>query len=260
MADYNKATNFTAKDGLPTGNAGKIVKGAEIDTELTAISSAIASKSNINSPTFTGTPAAPTASANTNTTQIATTAFVTAADVAERTATTTLTNKTLTSPTINTPTIAGGSITGITDLAVADGGTGQSSYTDGQLLIGNSTGNTLTKATLTAGSGISVTNSAGAITLASTVVSASSNTATSGYITLVNGTIMQWGKVTGTTSSQSISFPIVFPTNVVSITAQFATTGTSGASSWAVNSYTTSGFVFVTGNPGETTFWFAVGY
>lgn len=79
MADYSKATNFTAKDGLPTGNAGKIVKGTEIDTELTAISSAIASKANINSPTFTGTPAAPTASAGTNTTQLATTAFVTAA-------------------------------------------------------------------------------------------------------------------------------------------------------------------------------------
>jgi hypothetical protein len=79
MADYSKATNFTAKDGLPTGNAGKIVKGTEIDTELTAISSAIASKANINSPTFTGTPAAPTASSGTNTTQLATTAFVTAA-------------------------------------------------------------------------------------------------------------------------------------------------------------------------------------
>ena len=79
MADYQKATNFTAKDGLPTGNAGKIVKGTEIDTELTAVSNAIASKADINSPTFTGTPAGPTASSGTNTTQLATTAFVTAA-------------------------------------------------------------------------------------------------------------------------------------------------------------------------------------
>ena len=79
MADYTKATNFTAKDGLPSGNAGKIVKGTEIDTELTAVSNAIASKADINSPTFTGTPAGPTASAGTNTTQLATTAFVTAA-------------------------------------------------------------------------------------------------------------------------------------------------------------------------------------
>jgi hypothetical protein len=79
VADYSKATNFTAKDTLPTGNAGKIVKGTEIDTELTAVSNAIASKANINSPTFTGTPAGPTASSGTNTTQLATTAFVTAA-------------------------------------------------------------------------------------------------------------------------------------------------------------------------------------
>jgi hypothetical protein len=79
MADYNKSTNFTAKDTLPTGNAGKIVKGTEIDIELTAISNAIASKADINSPTFTGTPTAPTASSGTNTTQIATTAFVLAA-------------------------------------------------------------------------------------------------------------------------------------------------------------------------------------
>lgn len=79
MSDYNKATNFTAKDGLPTGDAGKIVKGTEIDTEFTAISNAIASKADINSPSFTGTPVAPTASAGTNTTQLATTAFVTAA-------------------------------------------------------------------------------------------------------------------------------------------------------------------------------------
>ena len=79
MADYNKSTNFTAKDTLPTGNSGKIVKGAEIDTELTAISNAIASKADINSASLTGTPTAPTASAGTNTTQLATTAFVTAA-------------------------------------------------------------------------------------------------------------------------------------------------------------------------------------
>lgn len=79
MSDYVKATNFTAKDALPSGNSGKIIKGTEIDTELTAIASAISSKADINSPTFTGTPAGPTASAGTNTTQFATTAFVTAA-------------------------------------------------------------------------------------------------------------------------------------------------------------------------------------
>ena len=51
------------------------------------------------------------------------------------------------------------------ELAVSRGGTGQSSFTDGQLLIGNSTDNTLTKATLTQGPGINITNAAGAITI-----------------------------------------------------------------------------------------------
>jgi len=82
MANYVKATNFTAKDSLPSGNAGKIIKGAELDTEYTAIASAIASKADLNSPALTGTPTGPTAPANTNTTQLATTAFAVAAAAA----------------------------------------------------------------------------------------------------------------------------------------------------------------------------------
>lgn len=55
-----------------------------------------------------------------------------------------------------------------TVLAVASGGTGQSSYTDGQLLVGDSSTGLLDKATITAGSGISVTNGNGSITIATT--------------------------------------------------------------------------------------------
>jgi len=54
------------------------------------------------SPTFTGTPAAPTAAAATNTTQLATTAFV----FAERSNTATLTGKTLTTPKLTGYTVA----------------------------------------------------------------------------------------------------------------------------------------------------------
>jgi hypothetical protein len=79
MSDYSKSTNFTTKDTLPTGNAGKIVKGTELDTEFTAVASAIASKADVSSPALLGTPTAPTASAGSNTTQIANTSFVTAA-------------------------------------------------------------------------------------------------------------------------------------------------------------------------------------
>lgn len=50
-------------------------------------------------------------------------------------------------------------------LPVANGGTGDTTYTNGQLLIGNTTGNTLTKSTLTAGSGVTITNGTGSITI-----------------------------------------------------------------------------------------------
>ena len=64
-------------------------------------------------------------------------------------------------------TIATGTWEGTT-VAVDQGGTGQTSYTNGQLLIGNTTGNTLTKATLTAGSNITITEGAGSISIAAT--------------------------------------------------------------------------------------------
>lgn len=95
MSNYTKATNFATKDTLPSGNSGKIVKGTEIDDEFNAIASAISSKADTASPSFTGTPAAPTAASGSNTTQIATTAFVTNAVTDERTATATLTGKTV---------------------------------------------------------------------------------------------------------------------------------------------------------------------
>ena len=79
MSNCTKATNFTAKDSLTTGDPGKLIKGSEIDAEYTAIATAITSKADTASPTFTGTPSAPTASFGTSTTQIATTAFVQAA-------------------------------------------------------------------------------------------------------------------------------------------------------------------------------------
>ena len=53
-------------------------------------------------------------------------------------------------------------------LPVASGGTGQSTFTNGQLLIGNSTGNTLAKSTLTAGANINISNGTGSITISVT--------------------------------------------------------------------------------------------
>lgn len=67
-AVYDNATQ--SKSGLMSA-ADKIT--------LAEVNDAIATKSNIESPAFTGTPLAPTAAAGTKTTQIATTAFVSSA-------------------------------------------------------------------------------------------------------------------------------------------------------------------------------------
>ena len=55
MSSYTKSTNFATKDTLPSGNPLKIVRGVEIDTEFNSIATAIDSKSDSISPTFTGT-------------------------------------------------------------------------------------------------------------------------------------------------------------------------------------------------------------
>jgi len=82
MSDYTKSTNFSTKDNLSSGNPLKIVKGTEIDTEFNNIATAIATKADLASPTFTGTPTLPsgtiatTQSSTDSSTKIATTAFV----------------------------------------------------------------------------------------------------------------------------------------------------------------------------------------
>lgn len=100
-------------------------------------------------------------------------------------------------------TATSGAVTLAGTLGPSSGGTGQTTYTDGQLLIGNSTGNTLTKSTLTAGTGISITNGSGAITVASTVTSG---------VTIVNDTtsataryIMFDDATSGTVSTVNVS-------------------------------------------------------
>lgn len=56
MTNYTKSTNFATKDSLPVGNALKIVKGTEIDTEFNNIASAVATKADVASPTLLGNP------------------------------------------------------------------------------------------------------------------------------------------------------------------------------------------------------------
>ena len=85
MSNYVKSTNFATKDTLPAGDVNKIVKGTEIDTEFNNIATAVSTKADTTSPTFTGTVTLPsgtvgvTQSYGDNDTSLATTAFVQAA-------------------------------------------------------------------------------------------------------------------------------------------------------------------------------------
>ena len=181
---------------IANGGTGATTAG----TALTALGAAA-----LASPALTGTPTSTTAAVDTATTQIATTSFVTgqAASVApliNGTATvgtslryarqdhvhpTDTTRAPLASPTFTgTVTIpAGASITGYatsgansnitsltgltTPLSVTQGGTGLTTTpTNGQIPIGNGSG--YSAATLTAGSNITISNSAGGITIAAT--------------------------------------------------------------------------------------------
>ena len=94
---------------------------------------------------------------------------------------------------------AGVGITTAGTLAVGHGGTGQTSYTDGQLLIGNTTGGTLDKATLTGGTGITITNGGGSISIAAdnngTVTSIDVDGGTTG-LTFSGGPITTSGTIT----------------------------------------------------------------
>lgn len=65
MSNYTKATDFAAKDALPSGDAAKVIKGAEFEDEFDAIATAVNSKSDTASPTFTGTVTIPTAAVTT---------------------------------------------------------------------------------------------------------------------------------------------------------------------------------------------------
>jgi hypothetical protein len=101
-------------------------------------------------------------------------------------------------------------------LAVNRGGTGQTSYTDGQLLIGNSVGNTLSKNTLTPGVAIGITNGNGTIAIANTGVtsvvagSGISVSAATGGVTIANTGVTSFsGGSTGLTPASPTAGAVV---------------------------------------------------
>jgi hypothetical protein len=144
MANYIKNTDFASKDALLSGNPAKIIKGTEIDTEYNDIAIAISTKADLVSPTFTGTPLAPTANSGTNNTQIATTAFVSTAVSAATGALGTMSTQnannvsisggTITSTTINSNTVGSNSVGNRTVQSTSAGVPSNSSGSDGDII------------------------------------------------------------------------------------------------------------------------------
>jgi hypothetical protein len=116
------------------------------------------------------------------------------------------------------PITSAGTLTLAGTLGVANGGTGQTTYTNGQLLIGTAAGS-LAKSTLTAGTGVSIANASGSITV--------TNTAPDQTVSLTGG---------GTTSISGS-----YPNFTITSSDQFVGTVTSVAASGGTTGLTFSG-------------------
>jgi hypothetical protein len=135
---YCDGTNFV--NGLSGTSGNFTINGTGTVANLIATSNVTAinvtASANISSAnaTFSGTVTVPTVANTSNTTIAASTAFVNAAVT-----TVSASLGTIASQNANNVTITGGTITGITDLTVADGGTGASTFTANSVVLGNGT-------------------------------------------------------------------------------------------------------------------------
>jgi len=230
MSNYVKATDFAAKDALTTGNPLKLIKGTEINDELNAIQTAVATKADLASPAFTGNPTAATQTTGNSTTRLATTAFV------QQEISATEASVAITGGTIAGVAITGGTVSGLaTDLAVADGGTGSSSLTANAVLLGNGTSTIQTVAPSTSGN----------------VLTSNGTTWQSTAPASTLGINQTWQVVTGsravnTTYTNSTGRPIMVCISGASI-GKFQINGTDVAT-YDASGYTNTSFIIPNGN------------
>jgi hypothetical protein len=159
-------------------------------------------------------------------------------------------------------------------LPTAAGGTGHTAYTDGQLLIGRSSDGSLAQGTLTQGTGITITNGSGAITVTNSApdqtvsLTGSGTTTTSGSypnfnissadqyvgtVTSVGGT----GTVNGLTLTGTVtsSGSLTLGGTLTSVNLTTAVTGVLPTANGGTNlsSFTSGGAVYATSSSALTT-------
>ncbi len=187
MTDYAKVTDFANKDTLDSGNANKIIKGAEIDAEFNAIAVASATKANSANANLTGTTVIATADINGG-----------AIDAVTIGATTPATSASVDNININGNTISSTDTDG--NIAITPNGTGEVDISkvdidggaiDGTVIGANSaaavTGTTITASTQFTGSGAGLTSiPSGQLTGALPAIDGSALTSVSAPFTFVS--------------------------------------------------------------------------
>lgn len=113
-------------------------------------------------------------------------------------------------------------------LPVANGGTGQSSYTNGQLLIGNTATGGLNAATLTAGANMSITNGNGTITLNASGTLGCSPLGSAGQVLTDSGAGGCTSNATATFVGSTLTVPILAATTSFALAGGTALTSNSG--------------------------------
>jgi hypothetical protein len=135
--------------------------------------------------------------------------------------------------------------TGVTGtLPVANGGTGQSSLTTNNVILGNGTLGVQFVSAGTTGNVLTANGSSWASSAAPSAFSSSSNS-TNGYVVFSNGLILQWCQITTTSASlnTNYSFPMTFPNNCFNIVASpYYSSNSFGNNTLALGTFSTSQF------------------